>query len=197
MDGLHHYDPGRGYDSLLLSSTANIGDWCRWGIIYDTASVLDGNTSRRLLKTGFDMGFVADGSGGWNVHLLEGVGIRFAEWSGWDLIARHELLYAEICGRTWGIPLAVSSPPALPEGIDLQVYPNPARNMAHFTVRASAPVTATLYDLLGRNLRKIHTASDGQIVKGTFDLQGIQPGIYLITIRSRESVQTVKLVVVE
>jgi hypothetical protein len=196
-DGLHRYDETRGYDSLLLRSDASLGDWCQWGIINDTSSVLEGSLRRRLLKARYDLGVSTEASPGWSVHLLEGVGLTRAEWNAWEWDKEYELLYAEVCGNTWGIPLSVSTPTVLPDDIDFQVYPNPARGTTRFTLRSAGPVPVALYDLLGRRLKELHVFSDGRMASGTIDLQGMQPGVYLITVHSRETFRSVNLIVME
>jgi hypothetical protein len=54
-------------------------------------------------------------------------------------------------------------------------------------------VTATLYDMLGRDVRTVH----GVQGLGELDLHGIRPGVYLLTVQSHEGMRSAKLVVTE
>jgi hypothetical protein len=119
----------------------------------------------------------------------------FGAYSGWyDASTILPLTYYKFYDIALTSPLGVpDQPPALPDGIGLQIYPNPARGTAHFSLQSPGPATATLYDMLGRDVRTVH----GVLGHGELDLHGIRPGVFLLTVQSREGVCSVKLVVAE
>lgn len=78
------------------------------------------------------------------------------------------------------------------------IYPNPFQSAATVTIRATAGsehVSVKAYDVLGREVAMLH---DGPLSADThrFNLQGanLPAGLYLVSVRSGDSVQTQKVV---
>ncbi len=88
--------------------------------------------------------------------------------------------------------------PAAAAGLALgPVFPNPARGTAAASVSAAAgqPVSATVYDVLGRPVATLH---DGPLSGGrlTVPAAGLTPGLYVLRVRSGETVVSRRFAVV-
>jgi hypothetical protein len=81
----------------------------------------------------------------------------------------------------------------------LTVYPNPARDVINIVLpdRRSAGLSVLLTDLSGRQLRadRPEAMADGQSVY-PFDVTGVQPGAYLVTVLNAASVSVAKILIV-
>jgi len=87
--------------------------------------------------------------------------------------------------------LVLSGPTGLPEfdqGIDVSIYPNPARNL--FRINSDLHATVTITDLFGNIL--IKTDYDQ---KAGLDISGLKDGIYVVRISSESGIRVKKLTV--
>jgi hypothetical protein len=81
---------------------------------------------------------------------------------------------------------------------DFAVYPNPAREKTNvkFELTKQGPVELSVYDINGRRVRNIFTGQK-QVGEHLFpvSLLGLNPGYYLIRLKSGIRVQSKKLVI--
>ena len=91
----------------------------------------------------------------------------------------------------------VEEVPRIPSSYFLHVYPNPARSAAYFNFHSVGPGTATLYDMLGRNVRTIRIQGGRHSYTRQIDLEGIPPGMYLIAVQSQSSLHTTKFMITD
>ncbi|HWB62990.1 MAG TPA: T9SS type A sorting domain-containing protein, partial [Chitinophagales bacterium] len=82
----------------------------------------------------------------------------------------------------------------------LQVFPNPANNIAEITysLNQSAPVSLELYDLAGR---KVQSAINNQVqtpgrYRAMLNTENLEPGIYFYTLTANGITQTKRLEIV-
>ena len=75
--------------------------------------------------------------------------------------------------------------------VHISVYPNPANNEATIVVDGSATgFDAVLYDLRGRRLRSCKLNQRTTVLP----LDGLAPGIYILSILSRHDTRTIRLI---
>jgi hypothetical protein len=77
----------------------------------------------------------------------------------------------------------------------LQLWPQPAQGTMHISVDGSRDGMATLYDLLGREVRETQLSGNGNTARGEMKLGSISPGIYMLVARTSDAVHTGKVVV--
>jgi len=77
---------------------------------------------------------------------------------------------------------------ASPEGLRLEVYPDPASTRMYVTCTTvdASPVEVRLHDMLGRSLDAIRGVASGQRV--SFDVSGLPRGSYLITLHTAQGI---------
>ncbi|MCB2205820.1 T9SS type A sorting domain-containing protein [bacterium] len=199
-DGLHSYDTQGGADNLILRSDASLGDWCEWGIVYDTSTVIDAGVHRRLLKAAADIGYSTEGAPGWTVYLLAGVGMQLAEWVGWEYKSRFELLYAENCGETWGDLVEIDTELLQPSSLELSVYPNPIPLSQQDVVIVGDGFQAGMAqlcvtDMLGREIQTASISLVGSSVRHQITLNNTSPGLYMVTLHQSSRALHTKLLV--
>jgi hypothetical protein len=85
----------------------------------------------------------------------------------------------------------------LPQTGSIRTYPQPARDELHFVVDGAVPEAsrAQLYDLLGRRVAEAPLLYNGRNAHGSMKLQGIVPGLYILTVPVPEGVRTTKVLV--
>ena len=74
------------------------------------------------------------------------------------------------------------------------MYPQPARDEMLFIVDDARDAVVTLHDLLGRKLREVAVSGSGRM-HGRMSLQGIQPGMYMLLLRTADVVRAGKVMV--
>lgn len=73
---------------------------------------------------------------------------------------------------------------------EILVYPNPSRS--HITIESKIPIQAVqIYDLLGRLVKQQHEVDASQT---SFNLTGMEKGVYFIRIEANGKMQTIKLI---
>jgi trimeric autotransporter adhesin len=76
---------------------------------------------------------------------------------------------------------------ARPHPVEMLVFPNPARDVAHIQLSVDAPgvYTAVLYDVLGRHVQTVFTRDLADLVRHSFtlDMSGLTAGIYYLHVR--------------
>jgi hypothetical protein len=75
--------------------------------------------------------------------------------------------------------------PELPTPV-VHLYPNPARDFLHLDAafgRAS-PVTISLHDMLGRELRRVRIDERQSRINEQIDLHGLRPGMYMLRLQA-------------
>jgi hypothetical protein len=93
-------------------------------------------------------------------------------------------------------PVAVESlAEAIPGNGELTVYPQPVRDKLRFTFEGTQEGTAALFDLLGRKMCEVRLSGNGNAVRGDMRLRGVSPGIYMLVVRTADTVRTGKVVV--
>ncbi|MAT39398.1 MAG: hypothetical protein CL946_07315 [Ectothiorhodospiraceae bacterium] len=106
----------------------------------------------------------------------------------------HRVLYEQVVAAM--IPETLTSVPYYAsEATDLQytLFPNPFESYLNLVVQANptSNVEIVLSDLLGRSMKKMHS---GKITAGyeslRFGLNSLRPGIYVLTVRSGNTVRT-------
>lgn len=77
---------------------------------------------------------------------------------------------------------------ASPEGLRLEVYPDPASTRVYVTCATvdASPVEVRLHDMLGRSLDAIRGVASGQRV--SFDVSSLPRGSYLITLHTAQGI---------
>jgi hypothetical protein len=77
-------------------------------------------------------------------------------------------------------------------------HPVRERSTLQFTVRAAQPVTATLYNVLGKPVRTLYDgvppATQAQTL--TLDADGLASGVYVLRVKGRTFTQTRRITVV-
>ncbi len=102
----------------------------------------------------------------------------------------HFPRYADLVWRD-----ATSVEDAAPAGFRIAaVYPQPTRDALHVRLDAAVrPVTITLHDLLGRELQRADATPD--IRRITFDVAGMQPGLYIVRVTDGRRIEQRTIVV--
>jgi hypothetical protein len=67
---------------------------------------------------------------------------------------------------------------------DIKVYPNPARNIVKVSLPAKASGTCSLTDISGRTIQNFDFTSAASF---NLDISGVNPGMYLIQIKTTEN----------
>jgi hypothetical protein len=79
----------------------------------------------------------------------------------------------------------------------MDIYPNPTRDVAHldFRVTQAGPIRLSVFDTIGR---EVAVLEDGYKASGTYEFllrkAGLATGIYFVRLRTTESIQTKKLI---
>ncbi len=159
------------------------------------------NTKFGTKTVDFWTGFgVADGNGilpqynaGDNIHMND---------------AAHQILFDRIIGK--GIHLIVkdnallaTNESVVKESNDFSVYPNPINNQAtiQFNLKNNSNVSVELYNMEGQNLKTIFSKSN---ISGKHHIdwnatsskgQKLQPGVYLIVLKTDQKLQTKKVII--
>ncbi len=88
---------------------------------------------------------------------------------------------------------------AVPDNVPgmLRVLNNPARNELRFVMEGAVPEEsrAQLYDLLGRRVAEAPLLYNGRRAHGSMQIQGLAPGMYMLTIPGPDGVRTAKVLV--
>ena len=131
------------------------------------------------------------------VRLVTGIGIT-------ERGGGYTLRYAKINGVEYGMPLSVQEEKGttLPDRFTLRVYPNPVHGKANIQLvgEINRHVEITVYDILGRQVRKIaiDQSAPGSLtaIWDGLDQRGARPpsGIYFITATSQNQMKTQKIV---
>jgi hypothetical protein len=81
----------------------------------------------------------------------------------------------------------------------LRILNNPARNELRFMVEGAVPEAsrAQLYDLLGRRVAEAPLLFNGRNAHGSMRIQGLTPGMYMLTIPGLQGVRIAKVLVVK
>ncbi len=177
--GFYRLDTSSGGVESLFSGNLNIGDLCRWGMVFDTSTVsVDEVMRRRVNSREIDYG----PAGTWHVHLLEGIGMLDLEMHGWERTNDYHLMYAEVCGEKWGAITGIDeTPKGLPVRPSLTVAPQPVRGQGavHMTLPRPARVRLSVHDILGRERSLV---ADQDFPDGTsvlpLSVAGLGPGVY-------------------
>lgn len=74
--------------------------------------------------------------------------------------------------------------------LEVQVYPNPARDYVHITVASEDRVDVSLYDLQGRRLKSFNLQGEK---KYQIDLSGFSAGMYLLHFRQQDGIAVKKI----
>ncbi len=79
----------------------------------------------------------------------------------------------------------------------LRVLNNPARDELRFLVEGEVPEAsrAQLYDMLGRRVAEATLLYNGRNAHGSMSIQGLAPGMYMLTIPGPDGVRTAKVLV--
>lgn len=179
--GFSRRDMATGGVELLFAGRLNIGDLCRWGMVQDTAAVdVGGRMRRRVDSYEYGYGYWA----GWHVRLLEGIGMQTFEMHAWESDKAYELMYAEICGVTWGSITGIAgTPDGLPVQPTLTVSPQPLRDRGVVSINLPRPsrMRISVFDMLGRERLVI---AEGEFPAGAstvaLSTSGLAPGLYLM-----------------
>ncbi len=80
------------------------------------------------------------------------------------------------------------------------LFPNPARNITNvrFTLKNSSDAVVTVHNILGQ---EVENHNLGKVASGKYDyslnLSNLKPGMYTVSVKAGNSVQTEKLMVTE
>jgi len=80
------------------------------------------------------------------------------------------------------------------------LFPNPARNITNvrFTLKNSSDAVVTVHNILGQ---EVESHNLGKVASGKYDyslnLSNLKPGMYTVSVKAGNSVQTEKLMVTE
>lgn len=105
--------------------------------------------------------------------------------------------YGEVEDYTVNIVAAredLSAIPTLNEGFDIQIYPNPARDVAHIKLIGSQSASLQVFDMAGRN---VYNANIDENSEHTIRLEQFEKGIYLINLQTSNGVIERKKLVVQ
>jgi hypothetical protein len=87
---------------------------------------------------------------------------------------------------------------ALPESMEIAVYPNPFTNGFSVMVHLPRPttVTADLYDMLGKKVATLFTRRlfDAGVSSWSWDGSGLSDGVYVVSVSAGPTTQTLKLI---
>ncbi|MCZ7555918.1 MAG: T9SS type A sorting domain-containing protein [Bacteroidia bacterium] len=85
----------------------------------------------------------------------------------------------------------------LPQTGSIQTYPQPTRDELRFVVEGAVPEAsrAQLFDLLGRRVAEAPLLYNGRNSHGSMKLEGLVPGMYILTVPAPEGVRTTKVLV--
>lgn len=181
----YRLDTSTGRKDQLFSGSMNIGDLCRWGMVRDTMSVsVDGMMRRRIDSYEHGYGY----ANGWHVRLLEGIGMLNLEWHSMESTEDYQLVYADVCGVQWGVPLGIDEmPEGLPAQPTLTIAPHPLRGQGtvHIALPRPTRLRISVHDMLGRE--RIIVA-DRDLPAGASQLAlpvaGLTPGVYFCRLHS-------------
>lgn|GEM_PF-6057360 len=78
----------------------------------------------------------------------------------------------------------------------MEIYPNPARDLLHITLRLSMILRMEMYDLIGKQVlgKNLNTSPENKM---HMDISGLQAGAYLVIVWDMEGRRNVSKVVVE
>ena len=82
-----------------------------------------------------------------------------------------------------------------PGSTDLVIFPQPVRETLRFALQGTGEGEAVLTDLLGRRLVSVPLLGNGTTIRGALGLGGVAPGIYMLVVRTPDSVRTGKVIV--
>jgi len=105
--------------------------------------------------------------------------------------------YGEVEDYTVNIVAAredLSAVPTLNEGFDIQIYPNPAKDVAHIKLIGSQSASLQVFDMAGRNVYNANIDENGE---HTIRLEQFEKGIYLINLQTSNGVIERKKLVVQ
>ena len=85
----------------------------------------------------------------------------------------------------------------LPQTETIRTYPQPVRDEFCFVVEGTVPEAsrAQLYDLLGRRVAEAPLLYKGRNDNGSMQIQGLVPGMYILTVPGPDGVRTAKVLV--
>lgn len=105
--------------------------------------------------------------------------------------------YGEVEDYTVNVVAAredLSVVPTLNEGFDIQIYPNPAKDVAHIKLVGSQSASLQVFDMAGRNVYNANIDENGE---HTIRLEQFEKGIYLINLQTSNGVIERKKLVVQ
>lgn len=194
--GVHEYRNGK--STLHIPGNAALGMRTRIGMIFDTATVAPWPEVGRPFFRVNDRMFDQD----YNHYRiwLSGLGIlEEFEWGYGGGSKKLEYIWGVICGETIGVVVDVDPAHASPESISIDdIFPNPASNIvtAAFTLPHATQAEFVLTDLLGRRVRQLGAAEyPAGSHRATVRLEGLRPGLYLLTLRTPSVTVTRRVVV--
>ncbi|MDW8295428.1 MAG: GEVED domain-containing protein [Raineya sp.] len=105
--------------------------------------------------------------------------------------------YGEVEDYTVNIVAAredISAIPTLNEGFEVQIYPNPAKDVANIKLQGGQSASLQIFDMAGRNVYNANIDENGE---HTINLQQFEKGIYLINLQTSGGIIERKKLVVQ
>lgn len=103
---------------------------------------------------------------------------------------------AIINGIQYGILTGIHNTPAMPDNLELlQNYPNPfnPKTMIQYDLPSAARVELTVYDLLGRQVRRLVNAQQQPAIhRAEFDASGLSSGVYIYQLKTNQGLTLTK-----
>ncbi|MBE0643056.1 MAG: T9SS type A sorting domain-containing protein [Bacteroidetes bacterium] len=194
--GVYKYSDSQ--ESLIIESTASLGTLRAQRMVIDTGIVtpfpngIDTFFHANVLLFSNDVHISTVWLADFGLYELDG---RFV----WSDSYRYTYIWGVICGETIGVVVDVdpAHPSAESTSID-DIFPNPASNLATaaFTLPHAMQTEFVLTDMLGRRVRQLGSAEyPAGSHRATVRLQGLRPGLYLLTLRTPSVTVTRRVVV--
>ena len=186
------YKWGTGSEMRIIPGDASVGSITRnLLIVGETSRVsLMGRERDRIVEISCG----GPDYGRW-VYWADGFGLfRDNEWGFVSRDNNYDLVYARICGETWGTPVEVEATEQLPLSAHIRdVYPHPIGNAARvsFTLSEARPVRIDILDPLGRHRTTVidRVLSPGPHTE-SFDMNSLPPGAYILILSTPEYTST-------
>jgi|GEM_PF-2665956 len=175
-------------ETRIIAGDASLGSITRYPLIV-------GDTSR-VSFMGRERDQIVEASRGgpdygrW-VHWADGFGLfRDYEWGFVSRDDNYDLVYARVCGETWGTPVGVEATEQLPLSPSIRdVYPHPIGNTAtvSFSLSEARPVRVAILDPLGRHRAIVidRVFSPGLHTE-SLEMHSLPPGAYILILSTPE-----------
>ncbi len=196
--GVYQYLNGQ--STMHIPGNAALGIRTRIGMIADTDTVTPwpeaGLSFFRVYDWIFDQDFTQ------SRYWLADFGIFEQYRWGYDAGSEeYDYIFGVICGEVIGRVVDVDPAHSSPESTSIDdIFPNPASNLATaaFTLPHATQAEFVLTDMLGRRVRQLGAAEyPAGSHRATVRLEGLRPGLYLLTLRTPSVTATRRVVVAQ